>query len=341
MISPLTGHADNTLKASVQWFRYMLDAIAAEGIDAAAIAAECGLDCKTLHDPEAAISDEFSHLLIVAATRHAGDPDFALKAGRHHRVTALGALGYAMMASADLRAALLIAERYTSAVTQAVSCRVQVCKGKCRIEFPVRPYTPQVARQPQEFLVTALLGYLQWLVGRPLLLTEVAFMHPRPKSVEIHTETFGILPIFDAKQPSLSFDAADLDLPIVTADKSIAPLLERFAAERSKVIGQPSYTQQTRRCIISALASGQFGINEIARRLNISGRTLQRHLNEEGVNFNALLDDIRRDLLALYLNDAQMPLKEIATRLGFSSHSSFSRAVRRWHAQSPSMLRRP
>jgi AraC-like DNA-binding protein len=89
------------------------------------------------------------------------------------------------------------------------------------------------------------------------------------------------------------------------------------------------------------MASGEFGIRHIAHRLNLSERTLQRYLNEEGTQFNELLDDVRRDLLALYLNDAQMPLKEIASRLGFSSHSSFSRAVRRWHGHAPSMLRHP
>ena len=340
MPSPLTGHADNSLRASAQWFCYILDAISWAGLDAAAIADEVGLDQADLSNPEATVSDEYSHLLLAAATRHSGDADFALRAAKHQSVTALGALGYAMMSSADLRSALKLAVHYSTALTQAVSCQIQVSNGQCRVEFPVKPYTPQVARQPQEFMVTAVLTYMNWLVGRPLRLKEVAFMHPRPKSIDRHIDAFGLVPVFSAAHPAISFEESDLDLPVVTADQSIAPLHQRFAEERSLSIGHPTHIQQTRRCIISALANGKHAIIDISRQLNISERSLQRHLSDEGTNFNTLLDSIRRDLLVLYLRDSQMPFKEVATRLGFASHSSFSRAVRRWHGKSPATLRR-
>ena len=53
------------------------------------------------------------------------------------------------------------------------------------------------------------------------------------------------------------------------------------------------------------------------------------------MSFQQLLDDTRRQLAEGYLQDAQLPLSEIAALLGFSEQSAFSRAFAKWHGQSP------
>jgi AraC-like DNA-binding protein len=73
--------------------------------------------------------------------------------------------------------------------------------------------------------------------------------------------------------------------------------------------------------------------------LNVSERTLQRRLKEEGKSFHDLLDDVRCNLLDVYLSNPQLPLKEVASLLGFSDQSSFTRATQRIFGQTPKALR--
>ena len=77
----------------------------------------------------------------------------------------------------------------------------------------------------------------------------------------------------------------------------------------------------------------------VSVKLNISDRTLQRRLKAEDISFHGLVDDVRRELLELYLRDLSISLKEITHRLGFADQSSFTRAVHRWYGKSPRAVR--
>lgn len=68
----------------------------------------------------------------------------------------------------------------------------------------------------------------------------------------------------------------------------------------------------------------------VARRLGLSSRTLSRKLEEQGTNFRALLDAVRKDIALRELAAGALPLIEIAERLGFGNAPSFHRAFKRW-----------
>lgn len=71
----------------------------------------------------------------------------------------------------------------------------------------------------------------------------------------------------------------------------------------------------------------------------MSGRTLQRRLEAEGTSFSEVLDRVRADLARSYVKDADLPLAEVAYRLGFSDFSTFSRAFKRWMGKAPGAYR--
>ena len=78
---------------------------------------------------------------------------------------------------------------------------------------------------------------------------------------------------------------------------------------------------------------------EVARRLHMSERSLQRHLRDEGVRFEALVEGLRRDLAMSYLSDRKMAIAEVAYLLGYSEPSAFHRAFKRWTGTTPGELR--
>ena len=73
--------------------------------------------------------------------------------------------------------------------------------------------------------------------------------------------------------------------------------------------------------------------------MNMSTRTLQRRLQEEGVSFQQLLERTRRELALQYLGQPQLTLFEIACMLGFADPSNFFRAFKRWFGLPPGQYR--
>jgi len=89
----------------------------------------------------------------------------------------------------------------------------------------------------------------------------------------------------------------------------------------------------------TALRDGRISENVIARDLDMSARTLRRHLAEEGTSYEKLLDGLRKDLAEHYLHELELGIDDVAVLLGFSEARAFRRAFRRWNGLSPAQFR--
>jgi AraC-like DNA-binding protein len=81
------------------------------------------------------------------------------------------------------------------------------------------------------------------------------------------------------------------------------------------------------------------GIEEVARALCMSSRTLKRKLHVLGVNFRQLIDDARKNEVLRDVLNTSMTIDEIAMRRGYSDAANLTRAFRRWTGESPSQYR--
>lgn len=87
------------------------------------------------------------------------------------------------------------------------------------------------------------------------------------------------------------------------------------------------------------LPHGQVRAAEVAQRLGVSQRTLQRRLAAEGLTFAKVLDDLRLDLAKRYLREAELPVSEIAWLLGYQQISALNHAFKRWTGKTPTQMR--
>jgi len=104
--------------------------------------------------------------------------------------------------------------------------------------------------------------------------------------------------------------------------------------------GNATFSERTQAVLLEGLPSGRFGMGDVARRLAVSSRTLQRRLRGEGTSFKAVVDTTRESLAKHYLGRTQLTGTEIAYLLGFEEPNSFFRAVQRWEGTTPESLRR-
>ncbi|XXF77736.1 AraC family transcriptional regulator ligand-binding domain-containing protein [Myxococcaceae bacterium GXIMD 01537] len=185
-----------------------------------------------------------------------------------------------------------------------------------------------------------------WLVGIGRQGTERAL---NPKRVEfqraeVHRpmyETHFRCPVtFKASQDALVFDRADLDLPFVSHNPdllgTIAPQLEM---ELGKRLIASSLSERAKGVLKRQLAGQRPAIQQVARELRVSTRTLQRRLSEEGLTFQNLLEEARRELARHYLAHSPLELNEIAYLLGYEDANSFFRAFHHWEGVPPGQWR--
>jgi AraC-like DNA-binding protein len=130
-----------------------------------------------------------------------------------------------------------------------------------------------------------------------------------------------------------------LDLPLVTADPAAMELAraqcDRELAAQAEAGG---FVGRVREAV--ARAGGGFrSLDEVARRLHLSTRTLKRRLAIQGTSFSGVLDEVRQQRALLLLEDRRLALAEVADRLGYSDAANFTRAFRRWTGQTPAAFR--
>ena len=94
-----------------------------------------------------------------------------------------------------------------------------------------------------------------------------------------------------------------------------------------------------RSCLAPYLSEGEQGLEVAAEVVGLSKRSLQRRLTEEGTTFRKVLALCRLDCALSDIEDLDLPLGEIALRLGYSEPSAFSRAFRDGVGMSPRTYR--
>ena len=81
-------------------------------------------------------------------------------------------------------------------------------------------------------------------------------------------------------------------------------------------------------------------LGELASLAELSTRHLTRAFHETtGMTIHQQLDELRFKRATMLLDDPELPIADIASRLGFQSGSAFSTAFTRWSGKSPSRYR--
>nr|WP_230462007.1 AraC family transcriptional regulator [Vibrio parahaemolyticus] len=80
-------------------------------------------------------------------------------------------------------------------------------------------------------------------------------------------------------------------------------------------------------------------LEQAARQLGVSKRTLQRRLQEKQMSYSQCIDFAKRKQALTLLADTQLTTQQIAYQLGYEEPSNFHRTFRRWYPFSPMQYR--
>jgi len=162
-----------------------------------------------------------------------------------------------------------------------------------------------------------------------------------PESVEVYEDYFACPVKFNQARLSLSFQQETLGQEIVHHDEVLHTLLGSQAeALLSQVPEDELFFGELSDAIMKSLHEGCAEADMVAKKLNMSARTLHRKLKDKGRVYRDILRDVRKSMAIKYLDDAKLTLIEISYLLGYSEQSTFTRAFSNWFGKSPLRYRK-
>lgn len=302
--------------------------------------AATGFDPDAFADPDARIPLALENRLWDSAAALANDADFGLHAAQTIRPGAFDVLDYAVRTAPDLRAALNRIVRYNRLVHDLAEFTVTEQAERICITHRFNTAGVQPGRHASEFTLASLLVIGTQLAGQALRPLAVSFPHARPGRTAEHRRIFGVTPTFAVGVSALTLPRAILDYPIPGADAGLSRIVTAHAEQLLAACATPDIAAGVRRHLAENMANGPLTLAQIAARMQLSERSLQRRLESEGTRFTRLADEVRKELALRYIADPHLELGEVAYLLGFSEPSPFHRAFKRWTGMTPAAARR-
>jgi AraC-like DNA-binding protein len=267
-----------------------------------------------------------------------GDPCFGFAVGQAVLPPNLHAVGYALLASRNLRDGLHRLARYDRMLNTGWD--IGLAESGDTLEVTIRE--ARAGTMPQEGLdaiFCAIVTLCRAVTSADFHPQRIAMSRARPPCATKLGAFFGCEVVYGADHDALWFDRQKATETLPRQNPSVAratdAVVERYLAnfERHDIV------RQTGAAIAELLPRGAPSRTEVAGRLELSERTLHRRLAGAGRTFRELLDETRHKLALEYLAERKHSLLEIAFLLGFTDPSNFARAFRRWEGVGPKEYR--
>lgn len=218
--------------------------------------------------------------------------------------------------------------------------RLQVEAGMAHVRLVSRrPRDPGLGYADRCFCFLCY-GLASWLVARRIPVSEVTY-RPIDRGLSSDATRLFQAPVsYHADAVGFRFDARWLQLPVVQNTQSLNEFLR--AAPAGLLVryrDQARLSERVRRLLRRQGPAQMPTLEQVARQLALTPQTLRRRLAREGLSFQGLKDDLRRDAAIGDLADPRLTLADIAVRVGFADVSTFHRAFKAWTGLAPGAYR--
>ncbi len=307
--------------------------LGARGIAPERVLERTDLTVDALGDPALLISQRTSAQAWFNGLALAGDPAIGLEFGLSLQPTAHGWVGIAIVTAASVRAALGVVDRF--GLLRAGPWQFRWSEHGATASFQIDERVPLGPLRPLlfEIVLGAFCRFAEIIVG-PGAVAEMAVAMADP--VQPHHARFAtrIPRLQQATRTEIQFPAAWLDHAMPLAD----PMAHREAiavldAEKAGLVSDDPVDRV--RALLAAPRNRFPSLEDAARQLGVSSRSLRRHLRARGTEFQILRDDARHTHASTLLTSSMLTLDEIAAALGYTRTAAFVRAFRRWSGTSP------
>jgi len=312
----------------------VLELVARAGGRADGLLAFCGLPEAAATDASVTARVEQFEQLLGEAARRARTPAFGLALVAAVPRGRFGWLEFASRLAPTLDDAYPLVARYTHLISSSVSFAYSCTDDVRTLVLDGVGHGPQLP----EFILAYVLGVSREVVGKRWSPERVWFTHRTPSDADAVAAYFGCKVSYGAKSTGMTIPAAIAATRFLGHDPALLALLQARLAELAPAPAL-AVTARTNAEIASRIGRGSLAIEDIARSLGTSARSLQRGLAAEGASFAAMVEDARRVMAEALVTRKDLTIEQIAAMLGYESLRGFDRAFKRWTGKAPTTYR--
>jgi AraC-like DNA-binding protein len=314
--------------------------VQAAGIELKPLLKKAGLTNRQVGDRRARLNVQDQIRFLNLAADALGDEFLGFHLAQDFDLREVGLLYYVLASSQVLSDALHRAQRYSVIANEGISVKYREGKDVA-IFFDYVGVPRHSDRHQIEFWMAALVRTCRQLTNQRLLPIRVKVAHRRSADTSEFDKFLGRRAVFGTDVDEVAFPEATKHMPVVSADAHLNELLTAYCEEalsrRRTMCGVLQSRVENE--IVPLLPHGEARVAEVARRLGMSQRTLARRLALEGLTFAGVLENLRSNLAARYLSDADLSISQIAWLLGYREVSAFTHAFKRRTGKTPREMR--
>ncbi|MBC9073050.1 AraC family transcriptional regulator [Thauera sp. CAU 1555] len=191
-----------------------------------------------------------------------------------------------------------------------------------------------------ETMLMLVQGVASWMVDRRIAFARLDLAYPPPPYAAEYMHIYPAPAHFNAPVTAFHLDSALLDAPIRQDKAALSAFLRNAPTDWIYVTGGKRLMTHRVRELLEAQLADAPTVEDVARALHISPRTLARHLAQEGTGFQAVKDALRRDIAIARISRTDQPIATIGASLGFDDPATFNRAFKQWTGSPPGAYRK-
>ncbi len=320
---------------------YLLDPIERaerQGFDLESLLAEIGVSRGDFLQPNATLSRDQSNRIIDYLLNDLGVADVGFVQPENEHLLSVGTAGLAAMTAATVGESLDVVVRFQHLLAVPTSVRLHERGKLAHLVFSNLDSNETRSWLKRWAVETSASAFAVYLEGYPGKFSIARFGYGTPENVETYQRVFACDLLFDQAVDELVFPRDVLDLPQPTANPLVHEIALRQCEQTDRLARPNAALVERIQSILIANASHPGALDDVARRLGLSGRTLQRRLRELGTSFRQVSLDTRLEL-ARELLRTDLAIKEVAYLTGYTDVANFSAAFMAQAGERPSMFK--
>jgi len=268
------------------------------------------------------------------------DPLLGLKVGQKISLRAFNVVAPMLCHSPDLATALLTIQKYQSLISQSGHFAISQNDNSIQLTYKTNKSHIDTHFTQIDSVFAGSYKLIRSLLDEQFELKQLKLSHNLKQTLPAYERYFQCETILGQKEAGFVLQSGFKNAHQTTADARIFELCQSLADDRLKQINN---SEQLLNNLSEAIAGQHYRratLEQVAKQLNLSARTLQRKLQKQGFNFQQAAEQVIIREASRLLENTHLPIYEIADKLGYSNTSSFSRAFKVSTGNTPGELRK-
>lgn len=302
---------------------HYVDVAQTVGLDGARMLRDAGIAPDVLADTESRIPADKVLRLLDRSAAMSGCESFGLMMAERRTFASLGPISLLLERLPQVRAVVTAVIAFRRQLNDVVTIELDEADEACLIKLDLLP--DYWEGQMLDLLVGIAYQVMKGASGGRWKPACVHTMRTAPEDQAVWRRVIAEPIEFDADLTGFSNSPSSMVIELPLADKEMARNARHLLRLLPIAEGAEPIADRVSRMIALLLPSGRASVDQVASHLGLSTRSLQRRLDEEGLHYGELLKSVRQDLATAYLANSARPVTSVASLLGYSSPSSFTR----------------